>query len=213
MVEDKKEIYLKQLEDLKRKSTFRKARKEYKKYGKDLTGEGFYRKQLYTYHKERYYQGKKVLKASEVDPIKTAALAHKLMEDGIERGYITYSFLGAQLYEKIGKGRKAIPRLLKTAEIGIKKGWLGRYQLELVYSKIESFIKKNAGKREPSVSSLEKKFAVFIVFIIGGIALSLGSLAITGNAVSNLTQTTPGLLGILLFITGLVGMFFYFRRK
>jgi len=68
-------------------------------------------------------------------------------------------------------------------------------------------------KRKQDEGNLEKRIGVSIAFIIGGIALSLGSLTITGNAVSNLTQTTPGLLGVFLFIAGLVGMFFYFRRK
>lgn len=208
MVEDKKEIYLKQLKDLGKKSRFRKARETYRKYKYKAEVEGEKHNIIGTLS-----DGRRFLETKKVDPTETAALAYELMRDGVKRGDIKYSFLGAQLYEKIGKGRKAIPRLLKTAEIGIKKGWLGRYQLELVYSKIESFIKKNAGKREPSVGSLEKKFGIFVAFIIGGIALGLGSLTITGNAVSNLSQTTPGLLGIILFIAGLAGVFFCSRKK
>ena len=68
-------------------------------------------------------------------------------------------------------------------------------------------------KRERKTSGLETKFGIFAVFIIGGIALSLSSLSTTGNAISNLSQTTPGLLGVFLFIAGLLGMFFYSRRK
>ena len=73
--------------------------------------------------------------------------------------------------------------------------------------------KEHTKKREQKTSGIEKKFGVFVAFIIGGVALSLGSLTITGNVVSNLTQTTPGLLGVFLFIAGLVGMFFYSKRK
>ncbi len=57
------------------------------------------------------------------------------------------------------------------------------------------------------------KPAVSFLFIAGGLILSLSSLTITGNAVSNVTGTAPGLLGIILFIAGLVGMFFYFKKK
>lgn len=52
----------------------------------------------------------------------------------------------------------------------------------------------------------------FILIIIAGFALSLTQLSITGNAISNLIGTTPGILGVLLFIAGLVGMFFSLRK-
>jgi len=85
-----------------------------------------------------------------------------------------------------------------------------------IEKEIYAYSKKREGeseKRERKTSGLEKRFGIFAAFIIGGVALSLGSLTITGNAVSNLTKTTPGLLGIILFIAGLVGIFFYSRRK
>ena len=57
------------------------------------------------------------------------------------------------------------------------------------------------------------RLSLFVLSIIAGLALSLSSLSTTGNVTSNLTQTTPGILGVLLFIAGLVGMFFYFKRR
>lgn len=60
---------------------------------------------------------------------------------------------------------------------------------------------------------LESRVAVFFLATLAGIALSLSSLSITGNAVSNLTGTTQGLTGIFLFIVGLAGMVFHFNRK
>jgi len=212
MVEDKKD-YLKQLKEIEKKSRFREARKKYKEYRTYLTGKGFYASLKSTRRKDKYSQGKKFLEAKEVDPIETAALAYALMREGIARANIEYSFLGAQLYEKIGRGRKAIPRLLRGAKSVVNRGHKLDDVFKDVYSKIEIFIKKNAGEREQDESGLEKKFSIFIAFIIGGAALSLGSLTITGNVVSNLTKTTPGLLGIILFIAGLVGVFFYFRGK
>ena len=198
MVEDKKE-YLEQLEEIERKDKFRKARKTYKAY------EG--KKEI------NWIEGKKFLEEEEVDPIKISAIAHDLMREGIEMENIQYSLLGAQLYEKIGRGRKAIPRLLKGAKVIVQRGYKLDDVFKDAYPKIEAFIKRNKEEREQGKGSLEKKFGIFAAFIIGGIALGLGSLSITGNAVSNLTQTTPGLLGIFLFIAGLVGMFFYFKGK
>ncbi len=209
MVEDKQEEYLKQLKDIERKDKFRKARRIYKDHRKYLTGKGFYASLKSTRRKDKYEQGKKFLEVKEVDPVETAALAYALMKGGIERGDIQSSFLGAQLYEKIGRGKKAISRLLEGAEKSIETGKTRKED----YIDVEIFIKKNAGEREQDEGSLEKKFGIFAAFIIGGIALSLGSLTITGNAVSNLTRTTPGLLGIILFIAGLAGMFFYFKKK
>ena len=77
----------------------------------------------------------------------------------------------------------------------------------------ENYLKKKSEKPGQKYRGLEAKFGIFAAFIIGGIALGLGSLTITGNAVSNLSQTTPGLLGIILFIAGLAGMFFCSRKK
>ncbi len=82
---------------------------------------------------------------------------------------------------------------------------------------LSDYFKKKYEKRDKKTkqkdTGLEKKFGIFAVFIIAGIALSISSLSTTGNAISNLSQTTPGLLGVFLFIAGLLGMFFYSRRK
>ncbi len=199
MVEDKKD-YLKQLKEIERKGRFREIRKEYKKVK--------YSPKRMFITEEKYFRGKKFLK-KEKNPVKIAALAYRLMEEGIDRRDFQYSLLGAQLYEKIGRGKKAISRLLGAVEKGIGTGKIR----EEDYQRVEIFIKRNTKERKQDEGSLEKKFGIFIAFIIGGIALSLGSLTLTGNAVSDLTQTTPGLLGIILFIAGLVGVFFYFRRK
>jgi hypothetical protein len=206
MIENKKESYLKQLKDIERRDKFRQARKEYKKVKyppiglspKELSPKGLIRGDT------KYFKGRKFLK-KEKNPVKIAALAYRLMEEGIDRKYFQYSLLGAQLYEKIGKGNKAISRLLKTVERSIETGTTR----EEYYQRVEDFIKRNTG----GGGGLEKKFGIFVAFIIGGVALGLGSLTITGNAISNLTGTTPGLLGIILFIAGLVGMFFYFKGK
>lgn len=56
------------------------------------------------------------------------------------------------------------------------------------------------------------KMSAFLLLFVGGIALSMSQISLTGNAVSNLTSSTPGLLGVFLFIAGLVGMILSFRK-
>ena len=113
---------------------------------------------------------------------------------------------GALLYEKIGKGRKVIPKLLEAA----KKD---RKVATSQYEDIRRFIQRNAGDGEKKRGGLENHVSVFIVFTLAGLALSFTSLTLTGHAISGLTGTTPGLLGILLFIVGITGMFFRLRKN
>jgi len=114
---------------------------------------------------------------------------------------------GALLYEKIGKGRKAIPKLLRAAQVNKKSLGLESYE------RIKEFIERNAGERQQSEGGLEGKTMIFAGSIIGGIALSIFSLTATGNAISNLTGTTSGLLGVFLFIVGILGVVFNLKKK
>jgi len=66
-------------------------------------------------------------------------------------------------------------------------------------------IKRDSRKRG---YSLEKRIYVSIFFLIGGLVLSFTALTLTGNAISNLTETNQGLLGVILFIAGLFGIVF-----
>ena len=139
-------------------------------------------------------------------------VAYRLMESDNPRSFV----LGAKLYEALGKGRKAVPKLLKAARragIQLHLSHLGQEISEGDFLEAKTFIERNKEKRQQGEGGIEKRVGVFVLFVIGGAALSLGSLTITGNAISNLTQTTPGLTGIILFIAGLSGMFFYFKRK
>jgi hypothetical protein len=56
--------------------------------------------------------------------------------------------------------------------------------------------------------SHQRRLAIFIGSILGGIALSVYSLISTGNTIGNLTGTTQGLLGIFLFVLGIFGLVF-----
>lgn len=112
---------------------------------------------------------------------------------------------GAELYEKIGKGKKAIPKLLEAARRD-KNGAIQSYRT------IRAFIERNSGERKPLENGLEGKTMVFAVSTLAGIALSVFSFKATGNAIGNLTGTSQGLLGVFLFIFGLAGMFFSIRK-
>ena len=112
--------------------------------------------------------------------------------------------LGAQIYEALGKGERVIPRLLKATE----SAYEGRNKPNTSqYEEIKSFIERNT-----SEGGLERSTTALLFLTLGGIALGVGSLSITGNVISNLTTTTPGILGVLLFIGGLVGTFFSLKK-
>ena len=139
------------------------------------------------------------------------AYARELLDEQISSGrgknryeHVTPSvyiaILGAELYEKIGKGRKALPKLLKIAEIN-KSGALREHK------RLQDFIKRNTKSGEKSIG-IEGRVGIFILFLLGGIALSIYSLTATGNAIGNLTGTSQGLLGLILFVFGIAGLVF-----
>ena len=75
------------------------------------------------------------------------------------------------------------------------------------------FIRGKELERRRKKVTLQQRLGVILLLLIGGIILIFSSLRLTGNAVSNLTQTAPGLLGVILFIAGILGVIFYMRRK
>ena len=148
---------------------------------------------------EAYLEGS----GEELDPAEIGAIAHRFVRGPNPSNIL----LGARLYEKLGKTRKVqrtipeLDRILNT-----------RYDLaDGTRQEIKALLERN--KKRQDEGGLAGRVGVFALFIAGGAALSLGSLTITGNAVSNLTRTTPGLSGIILFIAGLTGLFFYFKGK
>jgi hypothetical protein len=108
--------------------------------------------------------------------------------------------VGALLYEKLGKGKEAARKL----QDGLKK--VERKEGE-AYRKAQEFIKKNS-VREPSIRGLETRVAVFLGSTVAGVALSVFSLTATGNVIGNLTGTSQGLLGLILFVVGIAGLIF-----
>lgn len=81
---------------------------------------------------------------------------------------------------------------------GFKLDWMGR-----------GFVRM---KRKQEAGSLEKKVTVIMGLSFIASILFLSS-NITGFAIANLTQKTLNTIGVILFIIGLIGAFYYFRRK
>lgn len=150
-------------------------------------------------------EGKREASESEI-----RAVARKLIETS--GGDQDVSGYGVSLYEKIGKGKKAIPFLLKSLKKLVDQE-APKSEIEQYRKYVRSVIERNTEERQQGESGLAGRVGVFALFIFGGIALGAGSLTITGNAVSNLTGTIPGLFGIIFFIAGLAGLFFYFKER
>jgi hypothetical protein len=187
---DDADKYLKELKEIRRRARFKNVR-------------GFYRsaKERPNY-KESVTQANKFLREDRYSNAsngveRASSSAYQLMNCP----NVDALLLGASVYEKIGKGRKVIPRLIKGVEKVLKQESISLKDIK----NVEDFIKRNAKKPK---SGLESKVPVFILFVIGGLVLSLTSLTATGSAISNLTGTSQGLLGLIFFIVGLVGLFF-----
>jgi len=183
---------------------FREVRKHYRE-----------RKNQYGYggkepHSDNLYQlGEAYLHTDDPEHIsearvRIASTAHELMESHIPKEFI----LGAQLYEKIGKGRKAIPKLLNRRKVYVT------HEADMTKQDddtIRDFIKRNAGRQQQE-GGLAGKLPVFILFTVAGVALSVTSLGSTGHAISDVTGTTQGLAGVFLFILGLTGIAFGLKK-
>ena len=138
------------------------------------------------------------------------ALIQSIAYNLIDKGHIHATLVGAKLYAKIGKGRKAIPKLVERAEEAAEKYPSSLDDKTVRYMKM--FVKKHGKERQSSSSGLEGKTAVFILSTLAGITLSVFSFNATGNAVAGVTGTSQGLLGVLLFIVGITGIFFSIKK-
>ncbi len=115
---------------------------------------------------------------------------------------------GARLYTKLGKGGKVIPKLISKLEKWHKSGYTIDSR-DLVYVKM--LIKKSERERQRHAGGLEiatGRELAFLGSVFAGIALGLTSITPTGNAIGNLTGTSQGLIGLILFVFGLAGLFF-----
>lgn len=81
--------------------------------------------------------------------------------------------------------------------------------------RLEEYLKREKFKPKEETTGLEKAFRVPVLILsILGLALGLFFLSsnITGNVISNLTTTSSGIIGALLFIAGLIAVFFLVKR-
>lgn len=188
--------YLRELDelsqDVERKHKFREARKRYKGREQDLAHSFRLVEEYLEASNEEVYNKRGDAQAAAY------AILNKANRPN---AYIT----GAELYEKLGKGKKAIPMLMRRVKDSVKNNRIDINDL----NKVKEFIKRNTKKKQ---SGLEGKLPIFLLFTIAGIALSLSSLNSTGYAISSLTQTSSGLLGVIFFIVGIAGIFFNFKK-
>jgi hypothetical protein len=61
--------------------------------------------------------------------------------------------------------------------------------------------------------NLEQRFPLIILLLSFGAGLIFLSPNLTGNAIANLTTKTSSIIGVGLFIVGIVGSYFWFRKK
>ena len=89
------------------------------------------------------------------------------------------------------------------------------YQIPAFKENIREGVAKLAAKgkaRKPVEGGLEKSFGIIAICALLLSILST-SFSFTGYAVSNLSKTTFNILGICLFLGGLIGVFLYLREK
>jgi len=195
--------YIKRLNELRRKERFRRGSFIYRMVGRESEDDLAEINERYLHPDHQWSRNQQPPPIANV-----RAAAYHLLKKSIAPKYLLEA---ARAYEKLGKGKQAVPMLLEGLERARDKKldvW------SFIDDKdVEEFIERNLeGKKPKKERGLESKFVVFALFIAAGIALGAASLSMTGNVVSSLTQI-PGLLGILFFIVGVVGMFFWFRRK
>jgi len=193
--------------ETKRKKDFRSAREIYRKVAQSEinqfgVGKVSLRKLMELDEKSAYENRAEIL-----------AVAHKLLDPkSFQIPNPSALLTGAKLYEKIGKGKRAIPRLIS----GLEKAYQQEDEVYKTYEDIGSlsrymneakmFVERNSG--ESQNKSLETRVGVFVASIFGGLVLSISSLTLTGNAISNLVGTDRGLIGLILFAFGVVGLVF-----
>jgi len=119
-------------------------------------------------------------------------------------------FNAALLYERMGKGKNAVPKLLKFIEKIIEYG--GGEPDKRFYERVDEFIDRNTSD-SVSQGGLEGKTMGFGFLTLAGIALGVGALRMTGNVIGSAANSSLGLSAIVVFVIGLVGMVLSFREN
>lgn len=147
----------------------------------------------------RYEEGLKIMgDEGDYDLYSKAATARILLGQGAELSTIIYSLMGARIYEKIGKGYVAVPKLLRAVEQVSKRGPIDEtdmYQVGL-------FIKRNSQKPQKQ-GKLEKSVGVTGSILGFGGALTFLSLNFTGNVIGNITPDSSSFTGLIFLAIGI----------
>lgn len=140
-------------------------------------------------------------------------LARQLMGEADERvkqkGYFSINanpLMGARIYKQLGLGGKpSVKRkLLKAIEKDVQSGYVDPNSQ--ISNDIKEYLERNLTQK-----GIENK-VVSILTVIGFTgALFFLSTNITGNVIGNLTNTTSNWLGGILFVLGIVGVYFWRR--
>ena len=133
-------------------------------------------------------------------------IAKGLMKAGVEHKNFKWALIGAELYERVGKGDKYSVKRKLVKSIDYEK-----LPPEKDLGRAEDIVGENIVMLKNKMKNLENKISgsVFgFVFVIGLFFLSSN---LTGSVIGNLTKKTDNLIGIVLVLWGVVG-FFCFRK-
>jgi len=207
----KENEYIKKIEEARRRVLKREHSRQFKRNYR----EG--RKEHDREHEEYYFRHHTTGRPATPHSF-DLGLARKYLKKGADKGNLTYAIKGADAYYSLGHlDNPSIHRLLTTAAIKALEN-LNKYGpddqrkiLHQVYE-VEEIINlsKKANKLEKTVEIVVALVGIFIGLIFlsssGNVQLSPG----VGNALSDNWRFW---LGGLLFILGLTGAFFYFKKN
>ncbi len=123
--------------------------------------------------------------------------------DKLDRAKANYNRAKKRLDKIYDKSHSKAIKLNKQYDILVSK--LGK-DAEEVYK----FEKDKLGMHKTKEGGLVGATTSIIGLSAGIFFLSSN---ITGNVIGNLTQTSSNIIGVILFVVGIVGAFFYFRRR
>ncbi|MBU2562694.1 MAG: hypothetical protein KKF68_03475 [Nanoarchaeota archaeon] len=134
---------------------------------------------------------------------------------------VFYSAELASAYNTIKKGgygptsRRGDKQYIREIARGLLDIGRGMNDEKTIKMGVELYEKIGEKAPEEKEGSLETRSRIAAASIIVSFAMAfyLLSTNITGSAVSNLTQTSTNLFGVVLFVLGLVLTYLYFKRK
>jgi hypothetical protein len=136
----------------------------------------------------------------------TLKVASELMRRGIKDKDLEFSLGGLELYNALGLAdRKSVKRRFEKAA---KLDTQGRYRIARA---VEIF--ENPNKQVINKHDLEGKAisGILILSVLGGMIFLSPNL--TGNVIGNMTKSSSNILGLILFVVGIVGVFIQGKVK